>query len=174
MPSDFGEQKPKEPFLKDSTARHFVVTRQNAQRLILKGPLMLLTRERQGSPDLSTLKREIISPHHVTRKGRKDKVFTCDSKEDLYLSEKEYDCVVASVIQPGNPGKCTPMSTLLGQYRNGFKFWFDAYWGGFYPLHLSQKGNTMPSPFPFQISHEEGGIDEVSPMAYMECSDTGT
>lgn len=60
--------------------------------------------------------------------------------------EKGYVRVVASVIQSGNPGKCTPVSTQLVQYRNGFKFRFDVYWEGFCSLHQEGKHHTQPLP----------------------------
>ena len=76
--------------------------------------------------------------------------------------ERGYVQVLASVAQFGNPGKCTPESMQLGQYRNGFRFRFNAHQEGFY--HLHQKGATTTRPFPFLVSTEEGA-DEVSPIA---------
>lgn len=46
----------------------------------------------------------------------------------------------------GNPGKCTPESTQLGQYRNGFKFRFNAYWEGFLPSSPRRETPCPASP----------------------------
>lgn len=100
-------------------------------------------------------------------------MFPCDSKEDLYLAEKGYVRVVASVIQFGNQANvhlCLPSlrSTGTGLSSGSMCIGKDF-------VVFTKKGNIMPSPFPLKwISHEKEGIDEVSPVAYLECSDTGT
>lgn len=60
----------------------------------------------------------------------------------------------------------------LDSIRTGLK-WDSVCIGEDFAL-FTKKENTMTSLFPSQLFHEEGGIDERSPIAYLEFLDSGT
>lgn len=72
----------------------------------------------------------------------------------------------------GNQSNGYPGLPSLGSIGMGLK-WDSVYTGKNFTL-FTRKENTTKSFLPSQLVHKEEGIDEASPVVYLECLDTGT